>query len=201
MMQFDNAVKRFGENVLFELEKAGINSWVAGGSVRDYFMGIPIRTDYDLFFHDEDEYNLAKSHFLENNGEIKWESKNGCKIRYNDRLYDLVKKTFYKNPQEAIDSFDFTVSMFAVDTEKVYFGETSFIDLAKRQLIINKITYPASTLSRAFRYYKKGFTMCAGEMKKLFEFIQKSEIIEEVNSENNKNVSSGDLAVFFSGID
>lgn len=46
--------------------------------------------------------------------------------------------------------------MFAVDNEKIYHGETTFIDLAKRQLMINKITYPASSMSRAFRYYKKG---------------------------------------------
>ena len=94
--------------------------------------------------------------------------------------------------------------MFAVDTETVYYGETTFIDLAKRQLMINKITYPASTLSRAFRYYKKGFSMCLGEMKKLVESIQDMPKPEKENnqeSEENTNQSSGEAMGFWLGID
>lgn len=92
--------------------------------------------------------------------------------------------------------------MFAVDSEKIYYGETTFIDLAKRQLMINKITYPASTMSRAFRYYKKGFAMCQEEMKKMVEAIQempKAEPIAQPVDENEP--PSGDSMAFFSGID
>src|SRR5690606_5616037 len=124
-------------------------------------------------------------------------------VKYNGKTYDLVKK-FFESPQSTIDAFDFTVSMFAVDNEKVYYGETSFIDLAKRQLMINKITYPASTMSRAFRYYKKGFSMCQGEMKKMVEAIQampKQEKQDE--NENTETPPSGDdgVGIFFAGID
>ena len=125
------------------------------------------------------------------------------KVKYNKRKFDLVKK-FFPGPQETINEFDFTVSQFAVDTEKVYYGETSFIDLAKRQLMINKITFPASTMSRAFRYYKKGFSMCLGEMKKLVEAIQdipKPEPKNEEQSQNEEEKSSGDDLAFFVGID
>lgn len=118
---------------------------------------------------------------------------------YNGNTYDLVKK-YFADPQTTIEAFDFTVSMFAVDNEKIYHGETSFIDLAKRQLMFNKITYSASSLSRAFRYYKKGFTMCLGEMKKLFDAIQNTPIEEpeekpETQTENKTegDVSSGDF--------
>ena len=124
-----------------------------------------------------------------------------------DCTYDLVKK-FFADPKTTIEAFDFTVSMFAVDNEKIYHGETTFIDLAKRQLMINKITYPASTLSRAFRYYKKGFTMCLGEMKKLFEAIQNTPKEEPKQPHENQSepkkeeeVSSGELGAFFIGID
>lgn len=90
----------------------------------------------------------------------------------------------------------------AVDLQTVYYGETTFIDLSKKQLMINKITYPASTMSRAFRYYKKGFSMCLGEMKKLIESIQdvpKPEPKKNDQEQNEEDVSSGDD--FFSGID
>ena len=202
MIQLDNAVERYGKIILTELKEAGVNCWLAGGALRDYFMGIAIKTDYDLFFPSETEYNKAKDYFKKQNAEVKWESDNGMKVKHKGKTYDLVKK-FFDTPQTTIDNFDFTVSMFAVDTEKVYFGETTFIDLAKRQLMINKITYPASTMSRAFRYYKKGFSMCLGEMRKLVESIQdmpKPEI-EQSTGDENERPSSGDNMGFFFGID
>jgi len=203
MIQITNAVERYGKLILNEMKEANIKCWLAGGALRDYFMGIPVKTDYDMFFPNEIEYEKARTYFKAKDCEIKWESDNGCKIKYKDRTYDLVKK-FFADPQTTIEAFDFTVSMFAVDNEKIYYGETTFIDLAKRQLMINKITYPASTMSRAFRYYKKGFSMCLGEMKKLVEAIQdmpKPEQKKEEQIQNEEEKSSGDDLAFFVGID
>lgn len=203
MVQFENAIQRYGKIILNEMKEVGIKCWLAGGALRDYFMGVPVQTDYDMFFPNEIEYKKALIHFKAKGCEIKWESENGCKIKYKDFTYDLVKK-FFADPQTTIKAFDFTVSMFAVDNEKIYHGETTFIDLAKRQLIINKITYPASSMSRAFRYYKKGFTMCLGEMKKLFEAIQNMPKQPQENQSEPKEeeeISSGELGAFFIGID
>lgn len=202
MIQFENAVKRYNSLILGELKDNGITCWIAGGALRDYFAGVKVNTDYDLFFPNETEYKKCADYFKSKDCKIKWESDNGMKIVYNGKTYDLVKK-FFADPKETIDAFDFTVSMFAVDSENIYHGDTTFIDLAKRQLMINKITYPASTMSRAFRYYKKGFTMCSGEMKKLCEAIQNMpKVVEEPkDQDNNEEPSSGDLAGFFSGID
>lgn len=204
MIQLENAVARYGKIILTELKEAGIKTWIAGGALRDYFMAVKITTDYDLFFPNETEYEKTKTFFKAKEAEVKWESDNGMKVKYNGKTYDLVKK-FFESPQATIDAFDFTVSMFAVDYDKVYFGETTFMDLAKRQLMINKITYPASTMSRAFRYYKKGFTMCQGEMKKMVEAIQgmpKEEKKPEDENANTNEPPSGDgVGDFFFGID
>lgn len=200
MIQLDNAIERYGKIILNDLKEAGVKCWLAGGALRDYFMGVTIKTDYDLFFPSEIEYEKAKVFFKTKEAEVKWESDNGMKVKYDGRSFDLVKK-YFPTPQDTIDAFDFTVSMFAVDNEKVYYGKSTFIDLAKRQLMINKITYSASTMSRAFRYYKKGFSMCAGEMKKLVESIQDMPK-PEIESENNQKITtSGDTMMFFTGID
>ena len=206
MIQFENAVKRYGELILNEMKEANIICWLAGGALRDYFIGVPVTTDYDMFFPNEAEYKKARKYFEAKDCEVKWESDKGCKIKYKEKTYDLVKM-FFTNPQTTIDTFDFTVSMLAVDNESIYCGETTFIDLAKRQLMINKITYPASSLSRAFRYYTKGFRMCQGEMKKLFDAIQntpKEEKRTETNTvdvKEQEQMSSGELGAFFAGID
>jgi len=203
MVQLTNAVERYSKLILTELKEANIKCWLAGGAIRDYFSGIKVDTDYDLFFPDEIEFQKAKSHFVSKGCTVKWESDNGMKVVYNGKTFDLVKK-YFTTPLDTINAFDFTVSMFAVDTENVYYGETTFIDLAKKQLMFNKITYPASTMSRAFRYYKKGFTMCLGEMKKLVEAIQEMPK-PEPNKENEQDTqleeSSGDSMGFFTGID
>lgn len=201
MIQLDNAVERFGKIILNELKEVGVNCWVAGGSLRDYFSGLNVKTDYDLFFPNESEFEKAKVYFKSKKCEIKWESDNGMKVIHNGKTFDLVKK-FFPTPLESINAFDFTVSMFAVDINKVYYGESSFIDLSKKQLMINKLPFPASTLSRAFRYYKKGYSMCKGEMKKLVEAIQGMKKQDEGSQDAIDSPPSGDNGdTFFFGFD
>lgn len=197
-LQLSKAVERYNKIILKELKDAGVICWLAGGAIRDYFMGVPIKTDHDIFFPDELNFNKASEFFKKNDAKIKWESDKGMKVVYNKRTFDLIK-FYFADPQTTIDSFDFTVSMFAVDSERVYFGMTSFIDLSKRQLMLNKLPFPASTMSRAFRYYKKGFLMCQGEMKKLCEAIQRMPVVEQSIGDENDTPSSGDG--FFIGID
>lgn len=203
MIQFDNAVSRYNKIILDELKKADIVCWIAGGALRDYFMGVAIKTDIDLFFPNEAEYTKCAQHMRKGGATLEWESNNGMKLKYNGRLYDLVK--FYSpSPQETIDEFDFTVSMIAIDCDKVYFGETTFIDLAKRQLMLNKLQFPANTMRRAFRYYKKGFSMCVGEMEKLVIAIQdmpKPEKQEAETDITDAPISGGGKSRMFVGID
>lgn len=65
MIQLDNAVERYNKIILSELKEAGVNCWLAGGALRDYFMGIQIKTDYDIFFPNDEEYaGLKRGNFL-----------------------------------------------------------------------------------------------------------------------------------------
>lgn len=214
-IQFKNCVDKFNKVILKELTENEIKCWIAGGSVRDYFMGIPVKTDIDIFFPYEENYKKAAKYFKDKDAEIKWESNNGMKVLYNNKTFDLVKK-FFKSPKDTIHNFDFTVSMFAVDKDEVYFGDMSFIDLSKRQLMINKITYPESTTSRMNRYIKKGFYICNGELYKIIESIGQKYIEEHENNKNrienieevkqevkdtSNNLTSFDLASIFFGMD
>ena len=95
--------------------------------------------------------------------------------------------------------------MFAVDVNQVYHGPTSFIDLAKRQLMINKITYPKSTLNRAFKYYPKGFRICNGEQKKIIEALMVEGAVNQSVISNASNNEEDEYTSFdngyFTGID
>lgn len=202
MVQFDNAVRRFKSLILDEFETNGISCWIAGGAVRDYFMVVNNTPDFDIFFRSAIEYKLAVEYLVGNNAELKWESENGAKYAYNGKTFDLIKK-YFASPEDTINAFDFTVSMFAVDVSRVYHGPTSFIDLAKRQLMINKITYPKSTLNRAFKYYSKGFKICNEEQKKIIESLIENGSVQSTNNNvpNEEDAHSSYDNGYFAGID
>jgi tRNA nucleotidyltransferase/poly(A) polymerase len=201
MIQFENAVKFFGSVILSEFKEANIICWIAGGAVRDYFLSLPINSDIDIFFPNKKEWDAAVFYLKISGAEVLFESENATKFKYKDREFDLVKKYFYQTPQSTIDDFDFTVSMLAVDFENVYHAETTFIDLAKKQLMLHQLQFPANTMRRAFRYYTKGFKMCRGEMEKLLKAIQEMPKPETPAETNNEGLGSTKNSKVFIGID
>ena len=146
--------------------------WVAGGSLRDYFLNQHIG-DIDLFFPNEAEFRRARSFFT--GSYVVLENENCVKIieqvGNNTFSIDLVKK-FYNNPYHLINSFDFTVCCCAVDLLGIYYNTRYFTDLEKRKLVICALPYPLSTLRRLQKYTKKGFNICNAELLKLAEGLR-----------------------------
>jgi len=162
----------FNNLILGELRRNGINAWIAGGILRDYFSDMPMKSDCDIYFPNVEEFNKAKNHLLSNGGKIIWESENGMKVTYKGNTFDLVK-IFRPNPMTTIARFDFTIAMFATDGRDLYYGDNSLKDLQDRKLVINNIITPLSSLRRVLKHYKKGFTMSAEETKKLYMMLKK----------------------------
>jgi hypothetical protein len=179
----------FNNLILGELRRNGINGWIAGGVLRDYFSNKPLKSDCDIFFPNVEEFNKAKNHFMSNRGKIIWESENGMKVTYKGNTFDLVK-IFRPNPTATIARFDFTISMFATDGRDLFYGNNSLKDLQDRKLVINNIINPLSTLKRVLKHYKKGFTMSAEETKKLYTSLN-SLPYDESDDLLNANGSSG----------
>jgi len=130
-IQFQNVVDRYSKIILIRMKESNITCWIGGGCLRDYFMGIPIKTDIDIFFPDKENMEKCVEWFKKKGAAEIWSSDNGAKYSFEGHKFDIIKH-YFPSPQDTINAFDFTVSMFAVDTENVYYGETSFIDLSKR---------------------------------------------------------------------
>lgn len=180
----------FNNLILGELRRNGINSWIAGGTLRDYFSEKKLNSDCDIFFPNVDEFIKAKKYFISKGAKIIWESENGMKVTYKGKTFDLIK-IFMPSPSDTISRFDFTISMFATDGKEVYYGNTSLKDLQDKKLVLNTMVNPLSTLKRVLKHYKKGFTMSADETKKLYEFLNKMPY-EEKDDLLNVNGSSGE---------
>ena len=180
----------FNNLILGELRKNGIESWIAGGVLRDYFSNKPLKSDCDIFFPNIEEFNKAKSYLASKGAKTIWESENGMKVNYKGNTFDLVK-IFMPNPLATISRFDFTISMFATDGKEVYYGNNTLKDLQDRKLVINTVVNPLSTLKRVLKHYKKGFTMSAEETKKLYESLN-SLPYDDTDDLLNANGSSGE---------
>lgn len=190
LVQLENCVKFFSKLILNELKDVCI-TWVGGGCVRDYFSVGKLTSDIDLYFTCVEDFEKCKKYLLEQtivniereeDGKtiierypkpkaVKgYENDNVLKLKYKGRDYDLVKK-YFPSAADTIKQFDFTVCCGAVDLGNVYTHETFFIDLAKRQLMINELPFPLSTMWRMQKYIQKGYYMCSGEMLKLSKAI------------------------------
>lgn len=195
MIQHINAVKFFDKLILTELSQLDIQCWVAGGAVKNYFMGITDpNSDVDLFFKTSMDYDKCKRYMESKGGKVIWDSSNGTKISYKGNVYDLVKK-YFKTPNECIIQFDFTVVMFAVGQNMVFHGKTSFMDLAKRELVFNNMQNPASTLTRCFKYYNKGFHLSNRSMKLLIKAVHETPIDASVYNVSEDDSSGAGLIV------
>ena len=144
----------FNNLILQELKKNGINCWIAGGVLRDYFTEKPLKSDCDIFFPNITEFDKAKKYLQSKGAKTIWESDNGMKVSYKGNTYDLVK-IFAKNPMDTIARFDFTISMLATDGNDLYYGNNTLKDLQDRKLVINTIVNPLSTLKRVLKHYRK----------------------------------------------
>ena len=179
----------FNNLILGELRKNGIESWIAGGVLRDYFSDKPLKSDCENFFPNIGEFDKAKSYLVSKGAKIIWESENGMKVTYKGNTFDLVK-IFMPNPLATIGRFDFTISMLATDGKEVYYGNNTLKDLQDKKLVINTIVNPLSTLKRVLKHYKKGFTMSAEETKKLYESLNVMPY-DDTDDLLNANGSSG----------
>ena len=81
----------------------------------------------------------------------------------------LLKLHWYTSAEHVIDSFDFTVAQFAieVDTGDLVANPISFLDLARKRLVLHRMQWPSSTLRRMVKYSKKGYYACPGALAEI----------------------------------
>lgn len=151
--------------------------WIAGGIVRELLTNKDwdqSGSDIDIFVKNDEQLleveqqlerlthaipsqfldsSLSKIHESEN--AITYEYKCGSKVL----IVQLINHMF-ENVEAIINKFDFTISQFVTDGNVLCVGDTTLFDLGMKQIRINKITYPVSSLQRLIKYSKKGYKAC-----------------------------------------
>ena len=139
----------------FEIfEGLDIYFWIAGGAIKDFFIGKKPK-DYDFFFTSHEDRKAAQKRLLEI----------GAKNNYYDMLCwsgSGESLANAKTPEEMIKLFDFTVGMAALDSEKEFVYHADFEDHIKtKTLVRNSIQdrQPRINNKRLLKYIRDGFTI------------------------------------------
>lgn len=163
-MQQDKVVFSLQKNILELLPEDIINKvCVAGGAVRDKILGVEVK-DYDLFVDSkETEDKLMK--FLAETGKEGNVNSQTANYTLEGKWIQVIRAKYYNmETTEVIDSFDF-IHCCAMVTMKGFQCHPQFYRaVATKHLMINKITFPLSTLERMQKYVAKGYSACNGTL-------------------------------------
>lgn len=212
-MIIEKPIENFMELKFLEEYLDGHNGYVAGGCFKNIFNKEPIK-DIDMFFENSMEFekgfnifeNLSKHDNEHRIYKKIYENSNVVCYRHlkNGHNIELVRKTF-GNPNQMLNTFDFTITKFALIKEKVD-NEEDFNDSdiwyneqeieqgyhyelkvlcddhyfehlhMKRLVTDNKIIFPASTFERMIRYIGYGYKPCKETKMKIMMAIREASL-------------------------
>lgn len=180
-------VESFAETKLVKalsrLPPVGANGpWIAGGAVRRTIQGEALDSDFDFFFRDEvqarqfakamDDLGAAK--IAESPKAMTFmlpsEAVEG-KTYLPEMKVQAIAFAYFPDAEAVIDSFDFTLSQFAYDGSNVYIGTFSLWDVARKRIVIHKVSYGVSTTRRLLKYAAQGYTVCSGALAELLKQV------------------------------
>ncbi len=90
----------------------------------------------------------------------------------------LIKMVWYEDVEHVIDSFDFTVTQFAIESGTITFNPAALLDLFTNNLIIHRHQFPMETLYRLVKYAKKGYKVSPRTYQRLVEDIRSAEALD-----------------------
>ena len=141
---------------------------LAGGAVRALVQGLPVTTDYDLFFSDIDAFNRTAEYF-DGRAELIIETDHHRTYMYDGKKVQLIKIAFYTNTEALLDSFDYTICQLALRDGALHLGNYTLYDIGRKRLCVHKITYGVASMRRLLKYASQGFTACSGTYKALLD--------------------------------
>lgn len=183
------------DSILLKLPAARPNGpWVAGGLFRRVLNGQSLDGgDVDFFFKNEaqyqdfhkemiDIYNAKiirdETHVTEYHIDAFWDITPVGTKNHGTIVVQAIKMAYYDNPITLIEDFDYTCCMFAYDGVKLYYGDWSLWDNARKRLVVNKIKYPVASLRRLIKYTNQGYYACQGTLQELANTIHTMDPID-----------------------
>lgn len=157
--------------------------WIAGGAVRAFMLNEPIKTDVDFFFKSPQAYDQFLTRFAKDLSKTSTPHQSTFNVMVKDRVYKIqaIRIRYYDSIEQCLDSFDFSICQLAAHKGKLYAGQYTLWDLARRRLALHKLTYGAATVGRLLKYTSQGFTACSSCIVSLLRAVGENPSV--INSE------------------
>lgn len=150
--------------------------WVAGGAIRSFLLDEKI-VDIDVYFPDEQSFAQACVALFDLHAEITYNNDNVTGFVFKLYRIELVKH-FFPSPEATVANFDFTVCSVAVDKERVYKHPDFEVDAENKELRLNNLPQPLSTMYRLQKYARKGYRAYPPTIYKIAQAIQQIDLAD-----------------------
>lgn len=164
--------------------------WVAGGLLRRVVAETSLDgTDIDVFFANEEQRIRFEEALVGKGAQIKRVGETlSVFTMYVPATGDTTEiqciyLRYYSSPEDVIDTFDFTICQIAHDGTDFVFGDFTLWDLARKRLVLHKLTYPVATIRRVLKYTKQGFYICAGAIQEILQTVASNPALLENSTE------------------
>jgi len=176
--------------------------WIAGGAPLAWYNDEAVTTDIDVYFKDEKAFNKLYNTFKEEEVEVKssgpghlfnffetkkknkdvriiHKSDNAITVRYKEKwTVQLIRHTYYKDPQAIIDNFDISVCQLVTDGyNNLVFGPDTLRDIRSNTLRIEN--YRAGCVSRLVKYMAYGYKPVDGTLENIINIPKLDEDFKE----------------------
>lgn len=158
--------------------------WLVGGCVRRVLLDQSQDSDFDVAFASETQFEATKARLLGMGMKVYRESDFNVELRGKpegfkvDIRVQLLCVNSYEDLPAVLETFDFTICQFGYDGTDLVTGPHSLWDLGRKRLVMNKVTFGASTVRRLVKYSRQGFTFCQGTIVSILgEIVANPEVI------------------------
>jgi len=161
-------IEKLNTDVLAALKQFD-NLILGGGAVRDALFNSPIN-DYDLFLKYGGSVSEVRAFFESKGYALAFACPEGKLFTYVEKDGDkivtkvqIILKRQYYDWEDLINSFDFSVSYFAMvyDTQKGRFtirtSREAVRDVKNKTIRLVNLEYPSSTINRLYKYRARGY--------------------------------------------
>lgn len=174
-MQGKISVPVIDKNIIHLIDPNLVNGpWIAGGAALKWYKKQEVgRSDVDVFFRDQHQYNrllkllryyagdnedIFKSKFSNNHNYTKLhESTNATTYGCCGHHVQLIHKRFYSSLDEVLDHFDFTICQIGTDGQEWYVTNPQILEhIDQQKLVVNRFM-PETILKRFFKYWTYGY--------------------------------------------
>ena len=173
----ENTKDKHWDDIVEAIKPAPEGPWIVGGSVRRLIDAMPQTSDVDIGLASLEQLDQTKNRLLQSGFTITRKTAEytelSGKIGKKDTKVQLLRVMLAPTPEGIIDEFDFTICQFAFDGKDIVCGQFSLYDLARKRLVLHRLSFGASTIRRMTKYGRQGYTFCQGTIVSILEEIAK----------------------------